>query len=210
MPTNPSFPYALYLVISEKDCAGRPWLWVAEQAILGGVEIIQLREKDVPYHEFLEKAVALKKLCDQYCIPLVINDQEAVALAVEAWGIHVGLSDTAPSAIKAKHGDKLKVGWSLEHLDQLQSPEMLHVDHLGVSPIFATATKTDTVTEWGIGGLRTLRLQTEKPLIAIGQMNLQTAARAWHAGADSIAIVSAICQANDPRKASEQIKEQLR
>lgn len=189
---------------------GRPWLWVAEQAILGGVDIIQLREKDASYRDFLAKAVALKKLCDRHGIPLVINDQVAVAMGVEAWGVHVGQTDTHPSNIRQLCGSKLKIGWSLENIWQLHDPAIHLVDHLGVSPIFATPTKTDTVTEWGIEGLRDLRKKTEKSLIAIGQMNLQTAGRAWHAGAASIAVVSAICQASDPRRASEQIKEQLR
>ncbi len=209
MPTHPNFPFPLYLVISERDCLDKPWLWVAEQAILGGVDIIQLREKESPYAEFLAKAHALKQLCDQYRVPLVINDQVAIALEIGAWGVHVGQSDMSPSAVRKIGGDKLNIGWSLEDDAQLQSAEFDYVDQLGVSPIFATATKTDTITEWGIAGLRDLRRQTDKPLIAIGQMNFQTAGRAWHAGANSVAVVSAICQAVDPQEASKQLKEQL-
>ncbi len=207
MRINPAFPYPLYLVISEKDCAGRPWLWVAEQAILGGVDIIQLREKDMLKRDFFRKAWALKQLTDQYGIPLIINDSADIAIEVDAWGVHVGQTDTAPSNIVEQYGDRLCIGWSIEMLTQLSSSEMSAVHHLGVSPIFATATKLDTITEWGYEGLRTLRAQTEKPLIAIGQMNADTAAGAIAAGADSIAVVSAICAAADPRQASEQLKK---
>lgn len=209
MRINPAFPYPLYLVISEKDCAGRPWLWVAEQAIQGGVDIIQLREKDLLKKDLFRKAWALKQLTDKYGIPLIINDDVDIAIDVDAWGVHVGQTDAPPSQIVDQYGDRLRIGWSIETLTQLHSAEMSAVQHLGVSPIFATATKMDTITEWGYEGLRSLRAQTEKPLIAIGQMNADTAAEAIAAGADSIAVVSAICAAADPRWASERLKNQL-
>ncbi|WP_037501528.1 thiamine phosphate synthase, partial [Sphingobacterium deserti] len=170
MPINSSFPYPLYLVISERDCAGRPLLWVAEEAIRGGVDIIQLREKEMSTSSFLKQARALKTLTDKFNIPLVINDAVDIAVAVEAWGIHVGQQDSAPLEIAEKFGDRLRIGWSLEDINQLESPQMKAVDHLGLSPIYATATKKDTITEWGIEGIRNIRQNTDKPLIAIGRM----------------------------------------
>lgn len=207
MHINPHFPYPLYLVLSEKDCAGRSWLWVAEEAIQGGVDIIQLREKDLPKATFLQRAQALKRLTDRWGIPLVINDAVDVAARVGAWGIHVGQSDRMPSSIRAEYGDDLHIGWSMEERTQLRSNEMPHVHHIGLSPIYATPTKTDTITEWGLAGIREIRAQTAKPLIAIGQMNAETAAAAFAAGADSVAVVSAICGAAHPREAAEQLKQ---
>ncbi|WP_313267197.1 thiamine phosphate synthase [Sphingobacterium sp.] len=207
MRINPLFPYPLYLVISERDCYPQNWLHVAEEAIIGGVDLIQLREKADDPATFLDKAIRLKKLTDHYGIPIVINDAVAIAAQIEAWGIHVGQNDLQPLAIREKYGDKITIGWSIEDIKQLESQQMYAVDHLGVSPIFSTKTKVDTVTEWGITGLKQLRSRTEKPLIAIGRMNLQTAAESWNAGADSIAVVSAICQSQDPRAASAQLKE---
>ncbi|MDF2850242.1 MULTISPECIES: thiamine phosphate synthase [Sphingobacterium] len=210
MRINPLFPYPLYLVISERDCYPQHWLNVAEEAIIGGVDLIQLREKADDPATFLDKAMRLKKLTDRYGIPLVINDAVAIAAKIEAWGVHVGQNDLQPLPIREKYGDKLNIGWSIEDMQQLESPQMYAVDHLGVSPIFSTRTKMDTITEWGIAGLKQLRSRTEKPLIAIGRMNLQTAEETWNAGADSIAVVSAICQSQDPRAASAQLKELLK
>ncbi|WP_411971762.1 thiamine phosphate synthase [Sphingobacterium sp. Lzh-3] len=210
MRINPLFPYPLYLVISERDCYPQNWLNVAEEAIIGGVDLIQLREKADDLATFLDKAIRLKKLTDHYGIPLVINDAVAIADQIGAWGIHVGQNDVQPLAIREKYGDKLTIGWSIEAVQQLESQQMCAVDHLGVSPIFSTRTKVDTITEWGISGLKQLRTRTEKPLIAIGSMNLQTAEQAWKAGADSIAVVSAICRSQDPRQASAQLKELLK
>jgi len=120
MPINPSFPYPLYLVISEAQCLHLPWLQVAEEAILGGVDIIQLREKNLPVKDFLTKAQALKKICDKYGIPLVINDVLSVAVDVDAWAVHVGQSDTAPLDIIDLYGHRFKIGWSFETLTQMQ------------------------------------------------------------------------------------------
>ncbi|HBW79687.1 MAG TPA: thiamine phosphate synthase, partial [Sphingobacterium sp.] len=85
---------------------------------------------------------------------LVINDAVAIAAKIEAWGVHVGQNDLQPLPIREKYGDKLNIGWSIEDMQQLESPQMYAVDHLGVSPIFSTRTKMDTITEWGIAGLK--------------------------------------------------------
>lgn len=210
MAINTLFPYPLYLVISEQDCYPQDWLNVAEESIRGGVDIIQLREKHENPARFLDKAKKIKKITDRYGIPLVINDAVDIAIEIEAWGVHVGQKDWLPTEIRKMYGETLQIGWSIEDLAQLQSDQMNSVDHLGVSPMFSTNTKTDTLTEWGISGLESLRAQTAKPLIAIGRMNIETAESAWQAGANAIAVVSAICQSADPRKSSAQLKELLK
>ncbi|MGM1429497.1 thiamine phosphate synthase [Sphingobacterium lactis] len=209
MPIHPNFPYPLYLVISEKDCVHLPWLQVAEEAIRGGVDIIQLREKELDTATFIQRATALKALTDRYGIPLVINDNVEVASAVDAWGIHVGRTDRQPQHIQEEFGHRFQIGWSLELLEQLQDHNMDFVQHLGVSPIFPTPTKTNTITAWGMQGIRDLRTHTDKPLIAIGGMHLAHANEAFTAGANSIAVVSAICSRLDPRKAAEELKNSL-
>jgi len=209
MAINPLFPYPLYLVISEQDCYPQSWQHVAEEAIIGGVDVIQLREKNETPTGFLEKAKKLKQITDRYGIPLIINDAVDIGIEIEAWGVHVGQNDRQPLEIREKYGQRLQIGWSLEDRTQLDSKQMAAVDHLGVSPIFPTKTKTDTITTWGINGLGELRNLTEKPLIAIGGMNLDNSASAWLSGADSIAVVSAICQSKNPRERSAQLKELL-
>lgn len=209
MPIHPNFPFPLYLVISEEACIHQPWLQVAEEAIYGGVDIIQLREKDMSYDQFLDHAKQLKALCDKHAVPLIINDQVEIAKEVAAWGIHVGQSDTSPIEIREKLGDSIQIGWSLEVLDQLDDSQIQAVNHLGVSPIYQTKTKTNTITEWGLDGLQQIRQLTNLPLIAIGNMNMDTAAATYNAGADSIAVVSAICSSPNPRSAAESLKALL-
>ncbi|VTQ01536.1 Thiamine-phosphate synthase [Sphingobacterium daejeonense] len=85
MPIHPDFPYPLYLVISESDCKHLPWLQVAEAAIQGGVDIIQLREKDISRKEYLQKAIDLKNITDRYAVPLIINDAADIAAEIGSW-----------------------------------------------------------------------------------------------------------------------------
>lgn len=206
MKADRTFPYRLYLVISEADCRGRELHWVAEEAIRGGVDLIQLREKQATTAEFLEKAIQLKQVTDRYGVPLIINDNLAVAQQVGAFGIHVGQQDLPPSEIRRAWRDCRLLGYSVEELSQLENPETGWADYLGVSPIFSTATKPDTVTEWGIDGIRNLRQQTDMSLVAIGRMGRDNAAAVVEAGADCVAVVSAICAADHPREAAAELK----
>jgi thiamine-phosphate pyrophosphorylase len=204
------FPYQLYLVISEADCKGRNFLEVAELAIRGGVDCIQLREKNDSTAEFIHKARQLKDITDQYNVPLIINDNLEVAQHIQAAGIHVGNKDAKPVDLRKLPfiQDNL-IGYSIEYLSQLENEQTLVADYLGISPVFKTDTKKDTVTEWGLEGIRTIRKRTDKPLVAIGNIDLKNARDIIRAGADCIAVVSAICSAKDPQKAAYELKNEI-
>lgn len=205
---NP-FPYKLYLVTGEDACAGRDLLWVVEQAVKGGVDVVQLREKHKDTQAFIALAKPLKELLDSYNIPLIINDNIDVAIAVKASGLHVGNNDVQPSVVNNRWPECKHLGWSIEYLEQLQSPEMHYATHLGISPVFNTDTKTDTITEWGLDGIRQIRKLTDKPLVAIGNMSAANAYEMIKAGADCIAVVSAISAAADPYRAAAEIRNQI-
>lgn len=204
-----SFPYQLYLVISEADCRGRNFLKVAEEAILGGVDLIQLREKKASDEDFLEKGIRLKEITDKYAIPLLINDNAFVAKEINAFGIHVGNNDVQPTVLREKFFENRMIGYSVEYLEQLDNQETAVSDYLGISPVFRTDTKTDTVTEWGLEGVMKIRKRTEKPLVAIGNIHLQNAKAVINAGADCIAVVSEICGAENPQRAAFNLKNEI-
>ncbi|WP_315054682.1 thiamine phosphate synthase [Chryseobacterium indoltheticum] len=210
MILKPSFPYQLYLVISEKDCLWKDFLEVAKKSILGGVDIIQLREKNTSTEDFFRKALALKEITDKYNIPLIINDNFEVAEKIGSAGIHVGNNDKSPSSLRNELFFKHKIiGYSIEYLSQLESINTELSDYLGISPIFSTDTKKDTVTEWGLEGLSKIKSLTEKPLVAIGNINSSNAASIIKAGADALAVVSAICSTQNPEKAAYEIKNEI-
>lgn len=202
------FPYPLYLVLSEEACLHHSYLEVAEQAIKGGVDIIQLREKNCTTEQFKTKAKQLKELTERYNIPLIINDNLEVAMSIDASGIHVGNSDIQPSQINKIWPNKM-IGYSIEYLEQFQQQEINFTNHLGISPIFSTETKKDTIVEWGISGIRQIRQLTDKPLIGIGNMNLTNISDVIKAGANSIAVVSAICSSKTPYKDALLLKTKI-
>ncbi len=204
-----AFPYRLYLVLSEQSCVHHDCIQVAEQAVAGGVDIVQLREKNVSKAVLMEKALRLQEVLSKYHVPLIINDDLEIAQAVNAFGIHVGNNDRSPTYIRAAWASCQSLGYSIETLEQVCNAEAMQSDYLGISPVFSTPTKTDTITEWGLAGVQQIRALTEKPLVAIGRMNADNAYEVIRAGADTIAVVSAICGATHPMKAAFEIRNQI-
>lgn len=204
------FPYRLYLVISEEACGKNDLFQVAEQAILGGVDMVQLREKHLPGPLFLERAKRLLDITEKYGVPLIINDDPLVAERSGAAGIHVGNTDVQPLVLRQQMPFQEKlIGYSIEYLEQLDRLQTTVSDYLAISPVFRTATKTDTVTEWGLEGIAQIRRLTPKPLVAIGNIHADNASAVCRAGADCIAVVSAICGSDDPRKAAYELKNNM-
>ncbi len=198
----------VYLVTDEASCAGRSLIDVVMAAVQGGVTCVQLREKALSTRDFCAKAATLQTLLAPLGIPLVINDRVDVALACGAPGVHLGQSDMPVATARKLLPPQVFLGWSVETLDhvaQASQPEFAGVDYLGVSPVFATPTKTDTSTPWGLQGLRQVRAATGLPLVAIGGIHAGNATDVLAAGADGLAVVSAICGAADPAQATREL-----
>lgn len=204
-----SFPYRLYLVTNQQSCCGRDLLEVVEAAVKGGVDLVQIREKQLTEAPFLKRTLQLKELLDRYGVPLIVNDNLQVAMQSGAAGIHVGNHDMAPAAILQHWSGCGILGYSLEYEEHLQREHAVLADYLALSPVFATPTKTDTVTEWGLEGISRIRTLTAKPLVAIGSISEVNAADIVKAGADCLAVVSAICSAPDPARAAEKIRNEI-
>lgn len=203
------FPYRLYLVTDQAACLGRDLADVVEAAVQGGVDLVQIREKKLGDAAFLDKARRLKERLDKYQVPLIVNDNLPVAMACHAAGIHVGISDVSPLAVRAEWPACTLLGYSLEYEEQLDQQASTVSDYLALSPVFATPTKLDTTTVWALEGLRAMRPRTHKPLVAIGGINKENAYEVMRAGADCLAIVSAICSAPSPAHAAEAIRNEI-
>ncbi len=206
---NPS-SLSLYLVTDRQLSKGRGLEEVVGSAVKGGVTMVQLREKEASTREFIEIARRLKTLLSACGVPLIINDRIDVALAAEADGVHIGQSDMPYADARRLLGPEKIIGLSVETMDEVVSANALDVDYVGISPVFTTPTKTDTFRPFGIEGLReAVRLSTH-PTVAIGGINLSTAAEVLAAGADGLAVVSAICSADSPEKAAQKLTEIIR
>ncbi|MDB5999100.1 MAG: thiamine phosphate synthase [Rhizobacter sp.] len=195
----------LYLVTDSALCLGRPLADVVAAALHGGVSCVQLREKHLDTRAFIEQAMTLRALLRPLGIPLVVNDRVDVALACEADGVHLGQSDMPVHIARRLLPPHVFIGLSVETLAQVREAATLDVDYLGVSPIHATPTKLDTATPWGLEGLRTAREATALPLVAIGGIHPESVCDVLTAGADGIAVVSAICSAPDVLEATRRL-----
>ena len=192
----------LYLVTDQAALRGRSLADVVHAAVQGGVTCVQLREKNLDFRDFLAQALMLKRLLAPYRLPLVINDRIDIALACRAEGVHLGQSDLPVLQARNLLPPEVFIGWSVESMTQVLQSANLPVDYLGVSPVFATPTKTDTKTAWGLEGLAAVRASTGLPLVGIGGIHAGNATRILRAGADGLAVVSAVYSADDPRAAA--------
>ena len=136
----------------------------------------------------------------------MINDRIDVALACQADGVHLGQSDMPVDLVRKILPPEVFIGLSVENDQDIAQAIGIDVDYLGISPVFATPTKTDTQTPWGLAGLQRARAMTDLPLVAIGGINVGNAVRVSRSGADGLAVVSAICAADDPASAARELR----
>lgn len=200
---------AVYLVTDRQLCGERGVETVVAQAARAGVGYVQLREKTATTRHFIEMAKRIRDLLAPHHIPLIINDRVDVALAAGADGVHVGQSDMPAEAARKILGPTAIIGLSVETWGDVVAAQKMDVDYLGVSPVYATPTKTDTNDPWGLEGIARIKGYSRHPLVAIGGLDASNAADVVRAGADCIAAVSAICAAADPFAATKQLKETI-
>ncbi len=198
--------YSLYLVTDRTLSKGRSNRQIVEAAVAGGVTCVQLREKHCGTREFIQEALALQPLLRDHHIPLIINDRLDVALAVEADGVHLGQSDMPIGMARNIGGRTLIIGISAESTYDALRAEREGADYIGISPVFATPTKTDTAAPLGLEGVTKIRELVDIPLVGIGGINQHNAASVIAAGADGVAVVSAIVSATDPTEATRTLK----
>lgn len=196
----------LYLVTDQASLRGRTLADVLLAAVQGGVSCVQLREKALCTRDFVALALAVKDLLAPFDVPLVINDRMDVALACGAQGVHLGQSDMPVALARQLLPPQVFIGLSVENLGDVARAAGQAVDYLGISPVYATPTKTDTAAPWGLAGVSQVRAMTGLPLVAIGGIHQGNAAEVLQAGADGLAVVSAICSAADPGVAAQSFK----
>ncbi|EPE2203237.1 thiamine phosphate synthase [Vibrio alginolyticus] len=194
--------YRLYLVTDDQqDLATLKR--VVRKAVEGGVTMVQVREKHGDVRAFIERAQAVKDILKDTNVPLIINDRVDVALAFDADGVHLGQSDMPATIARELIGPNKILGLSIENEEQLAEADSLPIDYIGLSAIFATPTKTNTKKFWGIDGLKMALETTSLPIVAIGGINESNIPQLSATGVHGLALVSAICHAEDPKAASE-------
>lgn len=195
-------PYRLCLVTDRGIAGGRSLIEIVAAAVAGGVSMVQLREKTLDTRAFVDEARALKALLAPLRVPLLINDRLDVALACDADGVHVGQSDMPVEIARALLPKDAIIGLSITCVADLARPYAQAADYLGVGPIHAQSTKPDATPPLGVAGFAALRAMSEKPMMAIGGIASDNCAPLLAAGADGLAVVSAIMAAGDPQAAA--------
>jgi thiamine-phosphate pyrophosphorylase len=187
----------LCLVTDRSFLRGASLSDVVAAAVDGGVTLVQLREKTLDIVAFAELGRAIKELLQPLGVPLIINDSVEVAAAVGADGLHVGQGDLPTEAARALLGPNATIGLSITAIEQMRKVDVRFADYLGVGPIFASPTKPDAAAPLGLEGLALARTMTALPIVAIGGISAENATQTMAAGANGIAVVSAIMGAAD-------------
>jgi thiamine-phosphate pyrophosphorylase len=191
MNNKAAIDYKLYLVTDRTILGARDLARSVEEAILGGVTIVQLREKDISSREFFHLAAAMKRLTDSHRVPLIINDRVDIALAVDAAGVHVGQSDLPAKIVRGLIGPGKVLGVSAATLTEALQAQNDGADYLGIGAVFPTNTKLDARSV-ALDNLGMIKQQVKIPVVAIGGIQAGNLGFVQETRVDGIAVVSAI------------------
>lgn len=198
----------LYLVTDAALCGARGVFETVRQALAGGVTAVQLRDHAATTRELLDTARQLKSLTMDAGVPLIVDDRLDVALAIGADGVHLGQSDLHPVDARRIAGPDLVIGHSVSCIDEVEEAGEWPagtIDHVGIGPVFATPTKPKAAAPLGIDGMREVLACCAFPAVAIGGIKDIHVAPLRDAGAAGVAVVSAICAAEDPAAAARKL-----
>lgn len=199
----------LLYAVTNRSWAGKKTLYEQiEEALIGGVTCVQLREKDLEEKAFLAEAVKIKELCHSYNVPFLINDNVKVAIACKADGVHVGQSDLPVSEIRKMVSDDFIIGATAKTIEQAQKAEKDGANYLGVGAIFPSPTKKDAIRITS-KQLKEICASVSIPAVAIGGINLFNMTEISGCGMKGIAVVSAIFAADNIKIATQELKKKI-
>ena len=199
----------LYGVTDRTWLDGRDLADVVEQSILGGVTMVQLREKDLAHDAFLEEARRIGQICRRHGVPFLIDDDVELAAAVGADGVHVGQHDMEAGMARAKVGPDMLLGVSAQTVEQALRAQAAGADYLGVGAVFPTGTKTDAEAV-SYDTLKAICEAVDIPVVAIGGIGPDNVAKLAGSGICGVAVVSALYAQKDPGAAARTLLERTR
>ena len=203
---KPAVDLSLMLVTDPAMTRARGLAETVRAAAAGGVTIVQLRDKEADDAALAAMAAELMAVLAPFGVPLIVNDRPAVARAVGAQGAHVGQDDGDPAAARLLLGRDALIGLSVTRAGEIACVDAAVVDYVGLGPVFATATKADAAPALGLVATADIARRLPLPFIAIGGITADNAGDAIRAGAAGVAVVSAICAADDPAEAARTIR----
>ena len=202
-------PFRLYLVTDRTRTGGRPLPDVVEAAVCGGVDAVQLREKDLPGGALFELARELRSRCTRHGARLLINDRIDVALAVGADGVHLPVASFSPADARALLGPDRLVGVSTHSIEQVQRASAGGADFVVFGPVFDTPSKRAFGPPLGLAALAQAAGAASVPVFAIGGVTAARAAAVRQHGAHGLAVIAAVLEAADPAAAARALRGAL-
>jgi len=202
--------WGVYLVTQESLSGDRTTLSVVEAAVAGGVDVVQLREKDRSARERYHVGRKLRALTREAGVTFVVNDRVDIAAAVDADGVHLGDDDVPVAVARERLGPDALIGRSVSFVDDARRAEKAGADYLGVGAVYATGSKDDIDDdEHEIGPERVgdIAAAVDIPVVGIGGVTADNAAPIVEAGADGVAVITAITGADDPEAATRTLAE---
>lgn len=199
-----------YLVTAADLSAGRSTVEVVEAAIAGGIDLVQLREKPMSARDRYELGLELREVTREAGVPLVVNDRVDLAVALDADGVHLGDEDLPVAVAREQLGEDAIIGRSVSTADAAREAERAGADYLGVGAIYPTSTKADIdeeEAEIGLEPVRAIREAVDIPFVGIGGVTPENAADVVAAGADGVAVVTAITGADNPEAATQALND---
>jgi thiamine-phosphate pyrophosphorylase len=199
--------FGVYLVTDASLSTGRSTVEVVERAIEGGVDVVQLREKGADARARYDLGTELRELTRAADVPLIVNDRVDLAAAIDADGVHLGDDDLPIAAAREQLGADATIGRSVSTPEAAREAERAGADYLGVGAVYGTTSKETTPEQSNIGleRVREIRAATELPFVGIGGVTPENASDVVAAGADGVAVISAITAAADPEAATRRL-----
>ncbi|GGA41599.1 thiamine-phosphate synthase [Kroppenstedtia guangzhouensis] len=210
MPVLPA-NLRLYFVMGSQDCKGRDPVWVLREAIHGGITMFQFREKKssltLSQRVFLGKK--LRDVCARQGIPFIVNDRTDLAMVLDADGVHVGQEDLPAVQVRRLLGPEPVLGVSCSNPEEADKATQAGADYIGVGSMYATRSKPDAGEPIGPSGIRRIAQMDNSPLpiVGIGGIHRHNAKAVIQAGAEGVAVISAIAGASSPRRAAAELRE---
>jgi thiamine-phosphate pyrophosphorylase len=202
--------WSLYLITDRRIAGDRNIVDIVSAAIQGGATVVQLRDKTTTTYEMIEIGRALHNITQKAGVPLIINDRVDVALAINADGVHVGPPDDMPAALARQIlGPDRIIGVSAESPAIALQAAQDGADYVGVGDVFGTSSKADAGVPIGLSGLKAVVEPCSIPVVGIGGINHGNAAAVIEAGADGVALISAIVGAGDPEAAARELRKHI-
>jgi len=198
----------LYVIIDPQQTQGRDPLEVARQALRGGARILQWRDKTRDKGEQLPQARAIRELCRQYDALFIVNDHVDLALACATDGVHLGQKDLPIEAVRSWAPAGLLIGVSTNNAEEARQAEKDGAGYVAIGSIFPTGSK-EVTRPASLERLREVKQAVSVPLVAIGGINEENVAQVLEAGADAVAVISAVCGAEDVEEATRRLVAKL-